>query len=65
MLGVGDKQGDLLDDVARFCEEALSERSIYGFLRCERDQLVPEEACCDLFKDCEGVALFFVRWWPW
>jgi hypothetical protein len=49
MLGVGDKQGDLLDDVARFCEEAL----------------VPEEACCDLFKDCEGVALFFVRWWPW
>lgn len=50
-LGVGDKQGDLLDDVARFCEEALSKRSIYGFLRRERDQLVPEEACCDLFKD--------------
>jgi transposase len=50
-LGVADKQGDLLDDVARFCEEALPERSIYAFLRRERDQLFPDEEFSDLFTD--------------
>jgi len=50
-LGVADKQGELLDDVARFCEEALPGRSIYAFLRRERDQLFPDEAFSDLFTD--------------
>jgi hypothetical protein len=50
-LGKADNQGDLLDDVARFCEETLPERSIYSFLRRERDQLFPDEAFADLFED--------------
>ena len=28
-LGVASRQGDLLDDVTRFCGERLDERSIY------------------------------------
>ena len=48
-LGKADKQGDLLDDVARFCDEALPQSSIYSFLRRERDQLFPDEAFRDLF----------------
>jgi len=48
-LGKADKQGDLLDDVARFCDEALPQTSIYSFLRRERDQLFPDEAFSDLF----------------
>ncbi|MHB1487968.1 MAG: hypothetical protein ACYCS7_04935 [Acidimicrobiales bacterium] len=43
-LGVADKQGDLHDEVARLCDEALPERSIYTFLRRERDHLFPDEA---------------------
>ena len=50
-LGVANKQGNLLDDVVRFCDEALPERSIYAFLRRERDQLFPDEAFSDLFED--------------
>ena len=50
-LGVADRQGDLLDDVSRFCDEALPERSIYSFLRRERDQLFPDEAFSGLFTD--------------
>lgn len=48
-LGKADKQGDLLDDVARFCDEALPDTSIYSFLRRERDQLFPDESFSDLF----------------
>src|ERR1019366_3137946 len=48
-LGKADKQGDLLDDVARFCDEVLPQTSIYSFLRRERDQLFPDEAFSDLF----------------
>jgi hypothetical protein len=48
-LGVADRQGDLLDDVARFLDEALPQTSIYSFLRRERDQLFPDEAFADLF----------------
>ena len=51
-LGVADSQGDLFDDVVRFCQEALSERSIYSFLARERDQLFPDNAFADLFADC-------------
>jgi hypothetical protein len=53
-LGVADKQGDLFDDVARFCDEALPERSIYAFMRRERDQLFPDEAFADLFDEKKG-----------
>src|SRR5450759_2738650 len=50
-LGMADKQGDLLDDVTRFCDEALDEHSIYAFLYRERDQLFPDEAFADLFGE--------------
>jgi IS5 family transposase len=50
-LGVANKQGDLLDDVTRFCDETLDKQSIYAFLHRERDQLFPDEAFADLFDD--------------
>ncbi len=49
-LGVASRQGDLLDDVTRFCDERLDERSIYAFLHRERDRLFPDEAFADLFE---------------
>ena len=48
-LGRADHQGDLFDEVARFCEETLPENSIYGFLARERDRLFPDELFVDLF----------------
>ena len=53
-LGVADKQGDLFDDVSRFCSEALPERSVYSFLARERDRLFPDEAFADLFDEKKG-----------
>jgi hypothetical protein len=53
-LGVADKQGDLFDDVGRFCAGALPERSIYSFLARERDRLFPDEAFADLFDEKKG-----------
>jgi hypothetical protein len=50
-LGKADKQGDLLDDVTRFCDETLDEHSIYAFLHRERDRLFPDEAFADLFEE--------------
>ena len=50
-LGKADKQGDLLDDVTRFCDETLDEYSIYSFLHRERDPLFPDEAFADLFDE--------------
>jgi len=50
-LGVADNQIDLFDDVARFCEQALPESSIYAFLRRERDLLFADEAFADLFDE--------------
>jgi IS5 family transposase len=50
-LGVANKQGDLLDDVTRFCDETLDKQSIYAFLHREREQLFPDEAFADLFED--------------
>src|SRR6266702_4083618 len=35
-LGLADRQGDLLDDVARFCDEVLPESSIYADLFSDR-----------------------------
>jgi hypothetical protein len=48
-LGLAQRQGDLLDDVARFCDEALPEASVYAFLHRERDRLFPDELFADLF----------------
>jgi IS5 family transposase len=48
-LGMSDRQGNLLDDVARFCDEVLPESSIYSFLRRERLRLFPDEDFADLF----------------
>ena len=48
-LGRAGQQGDLFDDVVRFCEGALPENSVYGFLARERDRLFPDEMFADLF----------------
>ncbi len=50
-LGPAPRQGDLLDDVVRFCEATLDARSIYVFLHRERDRLFPDEAFADLFVE--------------
>ncbi len=50
-LGRADRQVDLFDDAAGFCEESLPESSIYRFLARERDRLFPDELFADLFTD--------------
>ena len=50
-LGRADRQGDLFDEAARFCEESLPGNSIYRFLARERDRLFPDELFADLFCD--------------
>jgi hypothetical protein len=50
-LGLADRQGDLFDDVVRFCDEALPDSSIYAVLHRERDRLFPDEMFTDLFSD--------------
>ena len=50
-LGLADRQGNLLDDVERFCDQVLGERSIYSLLHRERDQLFPDETFADLFHE--------------
>jgi DDE family transposase/transposase-like protein DUF772 len=50
-LGLAERQGNLLDDVKRFCDEALSESSVYAVLHRERDRLFPDEMFADLFSD--------------
>ena len=49
-MGRADRQGDLFDDVVRFCEDSLPGNSIYGFLARERDRLFPDELFTDLFS---------------
>jgi hypothetical protein len=49
-MGRADRQGDLFDDVVRFCEGSLPANSIYGFLARERDGLFPDELFEDLFQ---------------
>lgn len=44
-----DRQGNLLDDVDRFLEEALEKTSIFAFFHRERDALFPDEDFADLF----------------
>lgn len=50
-LGLAERQGDLLDDVNRFCDQALPEGSVYTLLHRERDALFPDEFFADLFSD--------------
>ena len=50
-LGRADRQRDLFDEGARFCEESLPGNSIYGFLQREWDRLFPDELFADLFTD--------------
>ena len=50
-LGLAERQGDLLDDVTRFCDEALAQSSVYALLHRERDALFPDEFFADLFSD--------------
>jgi hypothetical protein len=49
-LGVAERQGDLLDEVNRFCEQTLPENSVYAVLHRERDRLFPDEMFADLFS---------------
>jgi Transposase DDE domain/Transposase domain (DUF772) len=51
VLGRADQQGDLFDDLNRFCEEHLSENSIFAFLHWERDRLFPDSVFADLFHE--------------
>jgi transposase-like protein DUF772 len=48
-LGRANRQGDLFDDVVRFCEGSLPGNSIYGFLA--RERLFPDELFDDLFSE--------------
>jgi hypothetical protein len=50
-LGVADRQANLFDDVERFCDKVLDERSIYAFMHRERDRLFPDEVFADLFDE--------------
>lgn len=49
-LGMAERQGDLLDDVTRFCDGAVPSSSVYALLHRERDQLFPDEFFADLFS---------------
>jgi hypothetical protein len=48
-LGLAERQGDLLDDLTRFCGEVVDDDSIYGLLHRERDRLFADEAFADLY----------------
>src|SRR6266545_1792062 len=48
-LGQAPRQGDLLDEVTRFCDATLARDSIYALLHRERDRLFPDELFADLF----------------
>ncbi|MGH9186713.1 MAG: transposase [Acidimicrobiales bacterium] len=50
-LGIAEGQGDLLDDVIRFCDEVVPSSSVYALLHRERDRLFPDEFFADLFSD--------------
>ena len=50
-LGQAERQGDLLDEVNRFCEQLLAESSLFAVLHRERDRLFPDEMFADLFSD--------------
>ena len=48
-LGLAQRQGDLLDEVTRFCDESVADDSVFALLHRERDNLFPDEFFADLF----------------
>src|SRR5271170_6740364 len=50
-LGMAGRRPSVLNDMDRFCDEALAENSIYALLHRERDRLFPDEMFSDLFSD--------------
>jgi hypothetical protein len=50
-LGLAERQGDLFDDVDRFCEAALPVNSVFAVLHRERDGMFPDEMFADLFAE--------------
>ena len=48
-LGLAERQGDLLDPVAGFCDRQVGEDTIYGLLHRERHRLFPDEMFTDLY----------------
>src|SRR5450755_1640916 len=50
-LGLAERQGDLFDDVDRFCAAALPVNSVFAVLHRERDGLFPDEMFADLFAE--------------
>jgi hypothetical protein len=50
-VGMADRQPSVLNDMDRFCDEALAQNSIYALLHRERDRLFPDEMFADLFSD--------------
>jgi len=48
-LGVAERQGDLLDEVVRHCDQAVPDGSVYALLHRERDNLFPDGMFADLF----------------
>ncbi|MGH8904522.1 MAG: transposase, partial [Egibacteraceae bacterium] len=48
-LGLTERQGVLLDEVTRHCDEALPEDSVYALLHREREHLFPDELFADLY----------------
>jgi hypothetical protein len=50
-LGLADRQGDLLDEVKRFCDETLPSSSVYSVFHRERHRLFPDEMFADLYSD--------------
>jgi hypothetical protein len=50
-VGFAERQGDLLDVVKRFCDDALPDTSVYVVLHRERDRLFPDDMFADLFSE--------------
>jgi DDE family transposase/transposase-like protein DUF772 len=50
-LGLAERQGVLLDDVIRFCDDVVPSSSVYALVHRERDRLFPDELFADLFSD--------------
>ena len=49
-LGMAERQGNLLDEVNRFCDQTLPRNSVFAVLHRERDRLFPDEMFADLFS---------------
>jgi hypothetical protein len=56
-LGVAERQGDLLDEVNRFCERTLPQNSVYAVLHRERDRLFPDEMLGPVQPGCTDERL--------